>query len=240
MANEHGEWIMYGVDDNDPYCLHTVNDAINYINEIGFLPLFKNEVPGFSLEERTVSRYWWSGITAVDPWEWRVVIASSEKIAYGKFFDKKAGFISLEWLPCFVNYRRDGYDFDALWDEGKAQFRQKKIMDCFFDKNEYYSHRLKQDAGFGKGGEKNFEGTVTDLQMMTYLCVKDFRQKLNKQHLPYGWPLSVYTTPEILWGRELVTSAYGEEPCVSRDRIFNHIREKYGAADEKQILSLLK
>ena len=35
------------------------------------------------------------------------------KVAYGKFFDKKAGFISLEWLPYFANYRRSGYDFDA-------------------------------------------------------------------------------------------------------------------------------
>ena len=34
-----------------------------------------------------------------------------------------------EWLPCFVNYRRDGYDFDALWDDGKASIRQKKMMD---------------------------------------------------------------------------------------------------------------
>ena len=28
-----------------------------------------------------------------------------------------------------MNFRRDGYDFDALWDDEKASFRQKKIMD---------------------------------------------------------------------------------------------------------------
>ncbi|SFQ06639.1 hypothetical protein SAMN04487928_11730 [Butyrivibrio proteoclasticus] len=42
MGNENGTWIMYGVEWNAPECLHTVQDAINYINEIGFLPLFKN------------------------------------------------------------------------------------------------------------------------------------------------------------------------------------------------------
>ena len=71
MGNENGTWIMYGVDWNDPECLHTVRDAINYINETGFLPLFKNDIPGFSLEERTVPDYWWCGDPEVDPWEWR-------------------------------------------------------------------------------------------------------------------------------------------------------------------------
>ena len=60
MGNESGTWIMYGVDWDDPECIHTVDEAIKYINEIGFLPLFKNEIPGFSLEERTVPQYWWS------------------------------------------------------------------------------------------------------------------------------------------------------------------------------------
>ena len=77
---------MYGVDEDDPYCIHTVDQLIEYINEIGFLPLFKNEIPGFSVEERTVSLYWWSGIQEKDPWEWREIIAHSGKVAYGKFF----------------------------------------------------------------------------------------------------------------------------------------------------------
>ena len=48
MPNENGTWVMYGVEWDDPECLHTVDEAIEYINEIGFLPLFKNEIPGFS------------------------------------------------------------------------------------------------------------------------------------------------------------------------------------------------
>jgi hypothetical protein len=86
MGNENGTWIMYGVDWDDPECLHTVKDAIAYVNEVGFLPLFKNDIPGFSLEERTVPEYWWCGDQKVDPWEWREVIARSGELAYGKFF----------------------------------------------------------------------------------------------------------------------------------------------------------
>lgn len=131
MANEHGEWIMHGVEEHDPCCIKSVDKLIQYINEVGFLPLFKNEIPGFSVEERTVAKYWWSGYTERDPWEWREIVAGSGKVAYGKFFDKKAGFISKEWFPCFANYRRNGYNFDARWDDELASIRSKKIMDCF-------------------------------------------------------------------------------------------------------------
>ena len=59
MEKESGKWIMYGVAWDDPECIHTIDEAIEYINEIGFLPLFRNDIPGFSLEERTVPEYWW-------------------------------------------------------------------------------------------------------------------------------------------------------------------------------------
>ena len=31
-----------------------------------------------------------------DPWAWRQILAQRGHVAYGKFFDRKAGFISLE------------------------------------------------------------------------------------------------------------------------------------------------
>ena len=55
MKNENDKWIMDGIDWNNPECIHTVDEAIAYINKVGFLPLFKNEIPGLSLEERTAS-----------------------------------------------------------------------------------------------------------------------------------------------------------------------------------------
>lgn len=88
-----------------------------------------------------------------------------------------------EWLPVFANYRRDGYDFDARWADELASRRQKKIMDLFMGENsdqELFSNAVKEQAGFGKGGEKNFEGTLTSLEMETYLVCRDFQQRKNK------------------------------------------------------------
>lgn len=238
MAYENGTWIMHGLPASDPGCILTVEALEDYIDAVGFLPLFKNDVPGFSVEEHTRPEYWWSGDAARDPWEWRAVIAAGSRIAYGKFFDKKAGFISKAWLPYFVNARRDGYDFDALWDDGKAAYRQKRIMDLFDDGTELFSNELKEKAGFGKGGEKNFEGVLTALQMELYLCVREFRQRLNKRGEPYGWALAVYCRPEHLWGYDHVASAYGEEPAASRARILARMRELYPGVTDKQLKNL--
>ena len=242
MVNESGTWIMYGVEPDDPECIHTVEEAIEYINEVGFLPLFKNEIPGFSLEERTVAEHWWSKNLEVDPWEWRAVIARRGEVAYGKFFDGKAGFISREWLPYFANYRRGGYDFDALWDDEKASRRQKKIMDLFAEDladEELFSNEIKQNAGFGKDGEKGFDGTITDLQHLLYLCVRDFRQKKNKKGQEYGWAIAVYSTPEHIFGYDHVTSAYGESPLESGKKIAMHLMDVYPIASSDQIKKLI-
>lgn len=241
MGNENGTWVMYGVEPDDPECLHSVDEAIEYINRVGFLPLFKNEIPGLSMEERTVAAYWWSGDVSRDPWEWRAVIARSGKAAYGKFFGNKAGFVSLEWLPYFVNYRRDGYDFDSLWEDGKASAKQRKVMNLFdlgASDAELYSYEMKQRAGFCKGGEKGFEGVVSGLQMQTYLVVRDFRQRVNRKGEKYGWAIAVYSTPEHIWGREAVTSAYREDPRESADRIVRHMTDIYPIAKKEQIASV--
>ena len=231
MGNVNGEWIIFGVKASNPGCIHSSDEAIDYVNKIGFLPLFANSVPGFSLEEHTVARYWWSDNEEKDPWQWRVAIAASEKVAYGKFFAGKAGFISLEWFPYFANYRRDGYDFDSLWEDGLAKRREKQIMDCFADRDSYFSYELKSKVAHSSKEKNAFEPVINELQRKTYLVTRDFRQKLNKSGEPYGWHIAVYSPPEAIWGYDAVTSAYKEEPEVSRQRIYDRIREVCSGAD---------
>lgn len=243
MGNESGTWIMHGVDRNNPKCIHTVDEAIEYVNEVGFLPLFKNEISGFSLEERTVPEYWWCDDPKVDPWIWREIIVRSGKAVYGKFFDKKAGFISLKWLPVFANYRRNGYDFDALYEDGKAPVKHKKIMTHFINENmdaEIFSNQLKVMAGFGKDGEKGFDGAVTALMMQLYLCNFDFRKRRNKNGQEYGWNVAAYCAPEHLWGYDVVTSDYKVDPKESWQRIIEHMHESFPDASDKQIIKVLK
>lgn len=224
----------------DPSRLKTVDDLKEMIEEIGFLPLFKNEIDGFSVEEHTAGEHWWGEDPAIDPWEWRAVIAKEGNLVYGKFFHNRAGFLSRQWLPHFVNYRRDGYDFDSLYEDGKAALRCKKIMDLFQEADQLPSNRIKEMAGFSKGGEKNFNGTMTRLQMQTYLIVSDFTRKRNKKGEEYGWSVAAYTTPEKFFGEDLVKSSYSVRPEESGELIFNHIMNLYKTSDKKDVRKVLK
>ena len=249
MAVENGEWIMKGLSWNDPYRIRTWNELVNWVNEIGFLPLFANETEGFSAEEHVSPDFWWSGDPEQDPWVWREIIAESRQLAYGKFFDKKAGFISPSWLPYFANYRRDGYDFDSRWEDGLMNRREKNIMDLLTERDpdneiiwtaeERLSTDVKKLAGFGKGGDKNFPGILTGLQMQLYLVTVGFRRRRNKKGGEYGMPVSVLLPPEAVWGYEHVTSAYNEPPAQSRQRIINRVLELFPQADEKTVKRML-
>ncbi|MCD8118440.1 MAG: hypothetical protein LUE29_02920 [Lachnospiraceae bacterium] len=231
---------MYGLDWNDPLRIRSWQELVNWINEIGFLPLFRNEIEGFSVEEHTADACWWTDNPEQDPWIWREIIARSQKVAYGKFFGKRAGFISLDWFPVFANYRRDGYDFDARWDDELANIRHKKIMDRFETRQEYMGVQLKREAGFGKDGEKNFAGIVTELQMQTYLVIKDFRRKVNKRGSEYGMPVCIYSKPEDIWGYDMVTASYCENPSSSWEKIWNQAKKLYPMATEEQLVKVLK
>ena len=230
---------MRGLDWDDPSRVQTWEDLIDLINEVGFLPLFKNEVDGFSVEENTGYLYWWTGDEEQDPWEWRCLMARSGKVAYGKFFGKKAGFISKAWFPHFANWRRDGYDFDSRWDEELASIRCKRVMDQFENRPELFSFELKRLAGFGKEGEKNFDGTVTDLQMQSYLLIRDFRRRINKKGLEYGWPISVYSTLETLWGYEHISSAYLIDPAASKAMVYQQVLKNFPEAQPTELDAVL-
>ena len=154
METVNGQWFMKCCDTSDPACMKSQDDLLTLIRELGFLPLFSNDIAGFSVEEHTSAEAWWTGDPGTDPWEWRISLARHPEIAYGKFFDKKAGFIHKDIFPVFANYRRNGYDFDALFDEGMVSHRAKRIMDVIglSDESvgrEVMTYELKEQAQFG-------------------------------------------------------------------------------------------
>ena len=237
METVNGEWIMLGCSENDPDRIRTSDDLIYLVHRIGFLPLFSNAVSGFSVEEHTLAKNWWTGDTASDPWEWRHILASSDELAYGKFFNQRAGYISKAWFPVFANYRRDGYDFDALFDEGLASNRSKNVMDAFGLTERMESDVLTASDITKRTGEK--EAVITLLQMQTYLIVGSFLQRRNKKGELYGWHIGHYETPETKWGYDYVTSEY---PCAPKDswqKIADQVKKHYPCVTDTQIKAVL-
>ena len=233
------DWYISGCGREDPARLRTAEDVARKVRQDGFLPFFATAVPGFSVEEHTWAFDWWSDDPARDPWVWRQVLAAEEDIAYGKFFDRKAGFISREWFPAFANFRRDGYDYEGMYEDGKLNGRGKRILDTLeLDEDaaglEMMSGELRKKAAL----EKGFDNVMIDLQMQTFLLISGFRQKRNKRGEEYGWHLPLFMTPETKWGYEAVNSC-SEKPRESGERILRHIRELYPEAPEDDIRKVM-
>lgn len=217
--------------------LKSAEDIVGLVKEIGFLPFFRNNIEGFSVEECTPSRLWFTGEEG--PWEWKGPIARGGECVYGKFFRGKAGFVSLDIFPDLANYRRDGYDFDARYDDGLAALKDKTVYDAVEQNGAILSKKLKSLFNFKKGGNKGFDSIITRLQMQTYINIADFEYMRDKNGERYGWGVAVYTTPEHCFGK-LASSAYSTDPQKSKELLIKRLREVLPHASESEIARLIK
>ena len=202
--------------------IHNSMELEALVQQMGFLPFFSCAIPNFSIEAFTPSRYWFvEGVEG--PWEWRMELACRGVVAYGKLFAKKAGLVSREWYPDLANYRRDGYDFDARYEDGLASHKEKRVMDVLLREGPTLSKDLKRLAGFGSGGLKGFDTVITNLQMQTYVTVHSFEYAHDKYGRPYGWGVARYAVTEDVLGPGVTQGAYSRNPEESKARIVHHL-----------------
>lgn len=192
-------------------------DLDNAVERLGMLPYFTNKIPGFSVEENVPESLLWD--IENGPWEWKGLITRNLKVAYGKFFNSRAGYISLEWLPHFMNYRRAKSGLQR----GSEEERIYKIL---IENDSLLSKELKNLAGYmtprkprrsvnpfenmpeldtpphteNIRTDSRFESIMTRLQMAGYVVIADFEYLYDRCGNRYGWGVARYTTPEALYG----------------------------------------
>lgn len=214
------------------FSIHSLSDLSQMVREWGFLPLLKNKIPGFSVEEHTPPELWFADNTD-GPWEWKGPVIKETGCAYGKFFQGRAGFISAEWFPDFANYRRDGYDFDARYEDGLARRQDKMVYDILAGSPSLLSKEWRRLAGIPKRGE--FDSIVSRLQMQGYVTTIDFEYAKDRHGNSYGWGLARYAVPEEHFEDTFTGHVYDREPEESKKKIREYLRSMLPQAAEKQI-----
>ena len=223
------------------FIISSKEDLISAINEYGFLPFFTNSIEGFSIEEHTVPECWYNGSEDFWPvWEWKGPVIRETGCAYGKFFENKACYISAEWFPDFANYRRNGYDFDARWDDGLAAERDLRLYELIERSAPVLSKELKRMGDYRKGGNKGFETIITRLQAQGYVIINDFVYMRDKHGRTYGWGVAEYTTPEQMMGAGFTDRVYVRSPEESYERLMAHFRELFPDEDERTLKKFIR
>lgn len=227
---------------NDKFKIRSMQDLEDLIDEAGFVPFFTNEIDGFSIEEHIGKGCWYNdGDNGFWPaWEWKGPVINDMKCAYGKFLNGKAMYVSAKFFPDFANYRRDGYDFDARYDDGLASFYDKELYDLLSANAPVMSKKLKKFGDYGKGGKKGFDTMITRLQKQCYVVTSDFRYETDRFGNAYGWGVAEYSTPEEFLGKKFTSNVYKRSPEESYERLVKHFVKILPNADIADIRKILK
>ena len=210
----------------------------NLIREWGFLPFFKNNIRGFSIEEMTPPDLLFGDDFRQGPWGWKGTIIAKWEAAYGKFFKGKAGYVSMEWLPDFMNWRRSLVLLEELPQEAL------QIYHVLVENESMLSKQLKVASGFtlsrkrtvfnpsnplnpveNKHNGMAFDALIAQLQVGTYVCIADFEYLISKKGEPYGWGVARYCTPEAMYPHlfPVEEQVEGRTPRQSMLRILDHL-----------------
>lgn len=218
------------------------------------MPFFKNTIEGFSIEEMTPPELLFGDDMENGPWQWKGPIISNWQSAYGKFFRGKAGYVSLEWLPDFMNWRRMVYPID------KESEDSRRILNVLVENESMLSKQLKIASGFSLSRKKTkfnpedptepivnknngmaFDSLIGQLQMGTHVCIADFEYLISKKGEPYGWGVARYCTPEAMYPElfPINNQVDGRTPEESRNRIIEHLCELFPDVEKKKIEKLI-
>ena len=212
--------------------IKNAEDLTRRVEELGFLPFTRCGIEGLSVEELTPPEFWF--VKDVEgPWEWRQ--QAIERFAYGKFFAKNAGLVSFEWFPALSNYRRDGLDFDARYEDGRIPEGAKRVYDLI----ERQPRSTLELRSLAPGSNYAVERAVSSLMMSTDVIIVGFDARIDSKGRPYGWGISRFAAADSALG--LLTRALrDEEPEDSFLRMRAHLLSLCPGTDPKTAERLLK
>ena len=219
------------------YEIHSCEQMIELIQQLGFLPLLASGISGYSAEEMADEecRYvvFPDGGWDWPLWKWKGIIINESDCVYGKFFNGKAGFISRTWWPDFYNYRR------SIYPQPEIGSVEEAILTALREQGSAIARDLRAACGFsGAKMRSKFDGYVTRLQMATRVVTEDFVYPRDKHNREYGWGWSLLTTPERLYGKD--ACSVDCSPEESYQLMTQHLHTILPHATDKQISKLLR
>ena len=207
------------------------------VEKFQILPFFSNEVTGLSIEEMCASGKLFGGNFDEGSWEWKGPVIRTGNSAYGKFFRRKAGFVSIDILPDFLNYRRATYPV-------KKGSTDEMLLEIIRENYSLTSTELKSlifgnkkrtswDQFPGIGDEtsiitkrKSLESPLQRLQMGGWIIISDFEYKKTKTGERYGWGVARYSTPESVF-RDTLNLSVKKSPMVSLHYIISSMKKNW-------------
>lgn len=155
--------------------LHTAEEALAFINDVGFCFLF----PESGIEIPTL----WEAICGERrpvpvehddqalgyAWHWKDELPSRDAVYYGKLLRRKPMFVSLQLLPNFYalseNYG-DLHDYLLEYEEGRLSDEARRVYEALLEHGAMPTSHLRRKSGLaGKGNAARFDRAIAELQV---------------------------------------------------------------------------
>ena len=176
------------------------DDLVKAIDQRAFLPFFHQD--GIvSLEDLAAPEIWFT--EQEGPWEWKASLSREKKCVYGKYAYGSAVFVAPDVFPELIRIRRDGYDFEGMWEDGLISRTAGDIMRTVMNEGPSIAKHIRRILG----NPKDFDHELVRLQMLTFLVHADFIYDIDRHGHPYGWGNALLDTPEHFFGEDYVNQA---------------------------------
>lgn len=164
--------------------VHTEDEAVRFIDEVGFCFLFpqRYELPslwgamcnypvkGCDWDDPVVTLIWGDGKTILG---WRDTLSKSRRVFFGKPLAKKPSFISLEYLPYFY-VCQGSPDYTQAYQAGRLSHLAKRIYETLLEQGPTPTGTLRKLVGMsGKEKKYRFDQAMVELQSQFLIAKVD-------------------------------------------------------------------
>lgn len=239
--------------------LRTAHDLDLAINALGVIPFFGGTLKGLSVQALADPALWFAD--GVDgPWQWKGPVIGMGHAAYGKFLAGKAVYMRLDAYADFLNYRRWCMTMSTQGEARLGGLSERGLLRIIEEAGSLVSSELKEMLGMGRRHARRADELVdvlaldstaprssmcssldrmlTRLQMAGRLCIENFEYPVAASGHHYGWGLARYTTPEALYGEEIL-QCQDRTPLESRARLAEMLIKAAPEASARHIHTLL-
>lgn len=199
------------------YQIHTYEEAIQVVKEIGFLPL-ASMITGYpSLDSITKRENWHTG-SEFDPWLWRAKFPEDGVAAYGKFLKKKSVLISSELLPFVKVLLGSRLPLEERYQNGLVSREALELFRLIREEEGIDTRVLRAKAGMkDKEKKKAFDQALLELQGTMDIVVAGTKEKTNELGEKNGWSSTAYQTMDYWTKNNGVKLVNIEKPEASNE-----------------------
>ncbi len=165
---------------------------IDFVNELGFLPIsgLARGLP--SLDNFLPDDVWHTGDPDTDPWQWKDRASQDKQLAYGCILNGYKGFVASRLYAAFYTACHPPLSMPVRWAEGLVDRTTWQLWNLFEKHGALATFEIHRLLASGSPGTGKVDTCLKGLQAAYYITGAGNARKVSNAGQEYGWPAIRY------------------------------------------------